>query len=796
MKFSENWLREWVDPGVSRDELCQRLDMIGLEVESVTALGAGLDGVVVGHITQAQPHPDADRLRVCQVDVGTGTPLQIVCGAPNARVGLKAPLATVGAVLPNGLAIKPATLRGVDSQGMLCSAKELGLDADASGLMELPADAVPGTALAALLGLPDASIELGLTPNRADCLGLRGLAYDVAAAYGRPLREPDAGAVAPVIDDRRGIRLEAGADCPRYVGRVIDGVDAGAVSPAWLAERLRRAGVRPISAVVDVTAYVMLELGQPMHAFDHARLDGDIVVRRARAGERVQLLDGREVALDPELLVIADQAGPVALAGIMGGMASRVTGDSRQVFLEAAHFAPKAIAGRARTLGLHTDASHRFERGVDPELPRRAIERATALLLQIAGGRPGPVLEAERADDLPARPAVPLRRARIERLLGIAVDDREVERILADLGMQVAGGVDGWQVTPPSRRFDIAIEEDLIEEVARIHGYDRIPTRAPAGELAPTLPSETRLGDGLLRRTLAARGWQEALCFAFVDPAWLVRWQMDRDLIALANPLSAELGTMRPSLLPGLVQALAYNRARQQERVRLFELGRTFHGGGDAPVEVDRLALAACGPADAEHWDRAGLPPRPVDFHDLKGELEALIALGGGAGDWRFEAVADVPWLHPGRAARVLRDGRAVGLAGALHPGLVKALDLESETWVTEIDLDALRAAAVPKARALSRFPSVRRDIAVIVADQVAFGDLRQALEAALGPELEQLVVFDEYRGPGLSDGVKSVAIGLILRNPSRTLVDEDADRTVARAVQILAERFNAVLRG
>ena len=794
MKFSENWLREWVDPGVDRETLCRRLDMIGLEVESVAELGAGLDQVVVAQILGAERHPEADRLQICQVDTGSGT-VQIVCGAPNARAGLKAPLAQIGAVLPNGMAIKAARLRGVDSQGMLCSAKELGLDQDASGLMELPADAPVGTPLATFLGLPDASIELGLTPNRADCLGLRGIAFDVAACFGRGVNAPAIHPVAPVHDQMRAVRLDAPDLCPRYIGRVITGIDARASTPVWMAERLRRGGVRPISIAVDVTAYVMLELGQPMHAFDQARLVGDIRARRATAGEKLILLDGREVEVDEEFLVIADDSGAIALAGIMGGQGSRVTDDTVDVFLEAAHFAPAAIIGRARRLGMHTDASHRFERGVDPELPRLAIERATALLLDIAGGQPGPLVEAASADQLPRRDAVSLRRQRIGRLLGISVDDAEVERILATLGMQVTATAGGWSVTPPGWRFDIAIEEDLIEEVARIHGYDRIPARAPAGELAPALPSESRLADSRLRACLASRGWQEALTFAFVEGALLDRWQLDEPRVELANPLSAELAVMRPSLLPGLIDALAYNRARQQERVRLFELGRSFHlKHDDFSGEIDRIAMVMAGQADAEQW---GTGKRAADFHDLKGDLEALIALGGESARWRFEPATDVSWLHPGRAARIIRDDVVVGFAGALHPTLQKALDLGSDAvHVAEIGLEALRQARVPVAAGLSRFPQVRRDIAVLVADSVPYAQLAATVRQAVGEHLEDLRVFDEYRGKGLPDGLKSIAMGLILRHPSRTLTDEDADLAVDSAVQALKKAFQAELRG
>ncbi|MCE5231738.1 MAG: phenylalanine--tRNA ligase subunit beta [Mizugakiibacter sp.] len=793
MKFSENWLRELVGIPADRATLVERLTMAGLEVESVTALGAGLDGVVVAEIVEARPHPDADRLRVCTVQAGQGTPLQIVCGAPNARAGLKAPLATIGASLPNGIAIKAAKLRGVESQGMLCSARELGLDADASGLLELPADAPVGTPLARYLGLPDASIELKLTPNRPDCLGMVGLAYDVAAQFGSAARPPQV-EVAPVAGSaRRGIRLEAGADCPRYLGRMIAGIDPAAATPLWLAERLRRAGLRPLGAVVDVTNYVMLELGQPLHAFDDDRLDGDIVVRRARAGETLTLLDGSEAKLDDGFLLIADATQPLALAGVMGGMDSRVTAGTRNVFLESAHFAPPAIMGRARRLGLSSDAAHRFERGVDPELPRLALERATTLLLAIAGGSAGPVCAAERAQDLPTRTAVPLRRARLARVLGVEVADADVARMLAALGMAVEATGDGWRVTPPSRRFDIEREEDLIEEVARIHGYARIPTHVPAGAFALAPESESRLPDAALREQLAARGYQEAICYAFVGADLLKAWQLDAGAVALANPLSADLAVMRTSLLPGLAQALAANRNRQQARVRLFEVGRSFHAGGGAPLETARVAAVACGEAAAEQW---GEPARATDFFDLKGDLQSLCALGGAPQAWRFDG-EDLPaWLHPGRGARLLRDGRPVGFLGALHPRLARALDLGADAYVFEVELDALAQRRVPRAEAVSRYPTVRRDIAVELAEEVAWGALEATVRAALGEALADLFVFDRYSGPGLGDGRKSVAMGLILQDRSRTLTDEDADRHVARAIVALERDCGAKLRG
>ena len=792
MKFSENWLRDLVNPPVDRDELCRRLTMAGLEVEAVDVLGPGLDGVVVGEIIACEKHPQADRLNVCKVALGASEPVQIVCGAPNARVGLKAPLATVGAKLPHGVEIKKAALRGVESSGMLCSAKELALDTDAAGLLELPIDAPVGKPLADYLEFPDARIELKLTPNRPDCLGLRGLAHDVAALFDVAVMEPAMVPVPAVSKARREVALNAGADCPRYVGRVIEGVNAAAKSPLWLAERLRRSGIRPISAIVDVTQYVMLELGQPMHAYDMGRLDGAIHVRHARAGEKINLLDGNEHALTPEFLVIADDRSTLGLAGIMGGLDSRVTDATADVFLEAAHFAPASIMGRARKLGLHTDASHRFERGVDPELPQLAMERATRLILDICGGKPGPVSETTLAENLPKPVAVTLRRARLARVLGIAVADAEVGRILGKLDMRVEKTADGWRVTPPSRRFDIAIEEDLIEEVARIHGYERLPTHAPSGELRLHLPPEAEIPRQRLRAQLAARGYREAICMSFVARNLLVRWLLDDGAVALANPLSADLGVMRTSLLPGLVEALRYNSNRQQERVRLFEMGLVFRLVDGSLEQVPRLAAVASGRAASENWDSG---KQEVDFFDLKGDLEALAALGGGGRAVTFEPAVE-PWLHPGRSAVALLDGKPFGMVGALHPRLLKALDLDCEVLVLEANLGDLASGTVPLARPVSTFPSIRRDIAVVVPDSVAYAGIESCIREAVGTELTEVIVFDRYSGANLGSGAKSLAIGLILQDDSRTLTVEDADRCVARAIAALEGQCQAKLRG
>jgi phenylalanyl-tRNA synthetase beta chain len=788
MKFPESWLREHVAVDASSAELAARLTAIGLEVEESSQIGSKLDGVVVATIVSAERHPDAERLQVCQVDTGKGM-VQIVCGAPNARPGLKAPLATVGAKLPGGIDIKAAKLRGVESFGMLCSAKELGIDADASGLMELPADAPVGEALSNYLGLPDTSLELKLTPNRADCFSVRGIAFDVAAAMGAQVNAIEIPEAKVATQSKLDVVLDAGADVPRFCGRVIEGLDLAARTPLWMSERLKRAGLRPISPLVDITNYVMLELGQPLHAFDADTLKGPIIVRHAREGETLKLLDEREVTLDPAFLVVTDGGRPVALGGVMGGWDTRVTDSTKRVFLEAAHWVPSAIAGRSRKLGMHTDAAHRFERGVDPQLPRFAIERATALVQQIMGGQAGPMTETTHPQHLAAPAPVNLRRARLARVLGIHVDDNEVERILRALGMGVQAGSEGWQVTPPTRRFDIAIEEDLIEEIARIHGYEAIPVQVPAGAFPLAAPSEGRVAESTLRRQLIANDFVEALNYAFVDAAWLAQWQLQDGAVALANPLSAELAVMRTSLLPGLAAAAQRNRARQHGRVRLFEIGRVFHAASGAPRETQRVAAIAMGSAQPEQWSAKS---REVDFADLKAVVEGLLGLSAAQAEFRPAADA---FGHPGRSARIWRDGREIGWIGHLHPRLARELDLEGEVLAFELDVEPLVARSLPRASEISRFPSVRRDLALVVLEATAWSALRASLAGALGGRLQEVILFDEFRGPGIEMGTKRLAMGLILQEVSRTLTDSEADSVVAEALAALGRDCGARIR-
>lgn len=790
MKFPESWLREHVHVSATRGQLSERLTAIGLEVEDMQVIGEGLDGVIVAEILSCAKHPEADRLQVCQVAVGGDATLQIVCGAPNARPGLKAPLAMIGSALPGGIAIKAAKLRGVDSQGMLCSAKELGIDADASGLFELPADAPVGAALAGHLGLPDACFELKLTPNRADCFSVRGVAFDVAAAFGvqvEPLQIPEAEVSTGTAFS---VQLKAGADCPRFCGRVVEGLDNKASTPLWMCERLRRAGLRPISPLVDITNYVMLELGQPLHAFDAGKLAGEIEVRHAHPGETLKLLDEREAVLDASFLVVANAGRAAALGGVMGGWDTRVTGATTDVFFEAAHWRPSAIIGRARKLGMHTDAGHRFERGVDPELPRYAIERATALTLQIMGGKAGPLTEAALGEHLQAPAAVTLRRSRLERVLGIPVADAQVRQILTSLGMRVEQTDAGWLVQPPSRRFDIAIEEDLIEEIARIVGYDAIPMRTPSGEVPLAARSELALDEAALRAQLIAMDVQDTINYAFLEAALLEIWQLHDNALKLSNPLSAELSTMRTSLLPGLVSTLTANAARQQNRLRLFEIGRVFaRQDAAAPRERQCLAAVLCGPAMPEQWSAVSAP---VDFYDIKAILDAALARIGLKADYLPAATA---YLHPGRSALVSVSGVEVGVIGALHPALNKALDLPADVYAFEIDLSALPVRALPKAAQVSRFPSVRRDLALIVPESVNAAQIEASARRALGERLQSLLIFDVFRGPMLPPETKSLAIGLILHEFSRTLNESEIESSISGVLAALADDCQAVLR-
>ncbi|MEW6354558.1 MAG: phenylalanine--tRNA ligase subunit beta [Pseudomonadota bacterium] len=791
MKFSEQWLREWVNPPLSTAELAEQLTMAGLEVDAVAPVAPNFAGVVVGEIVAVAAHPNADALRVCQVHVGDTQPLTIVCGAPNARVGLRAPLAIVGAELPNQVVIKETAVRGVTSQGMLCSAQELGLSEQSAGLLELPSDTRVGEDVYEYLRLDDVSIELGLTPNRGDCLSIAGVAREVAALTQSALHAPAIEPVAHVIKDKFDVAVSAPADCPRYVGRVLRGVNQNAITPLWMQERLRRGGLRSISAVVDVTNYVMLELGQPMHAFDLDKLQGGIQVRHARAGETLTLLDGQTVTLQPGTLLITDHSWPLALAGIMGGLDSAIGPGTTALFLESAFFAPQAVVGRARGYGLHTDSSFRFERGVDPDLPRRAMERATALLLQIVGGQAGPIIEVCSQAHLPARAPVPLRAERLRRVLGADIAPGDVTDILARLNMQPVTQPQGWQATPPSYRFDIAIEADLIEEIARIHGYNRLPSHHPQAELAMTPQPEAEVNLGRMRQLLADRGYQEIVTYSFVDPAWQRLLDPEHAPLALANPISSDMSVMRTTLWCGLLQTLLYNQKRQQTRLRLFESGLNFIKQDNELKQEMYIAGVMSGNAYPEQW---AMPARPADFYDIKADIEALAALTGENNLFRFSP-SNHPALHPGQSAQINRDGHAVGWAGALHPAVANELGLHGGIYLFELQFAALAAGSLPKFRELSKFPAIRRDIAVIIDATLPAQAVLDCAAQAAGELLQELQVFDVYQGKGIDLGRKSLALGLTLQASSRTLTDQEADALVSRIITTLNNKFGATLR-
>jgi len=790
MRFSVNWLKQWVQLDMNATQLAEKLTAAGLEVDSVEPVAAAFSDVVVAEIESCAPHPEADKLSVCTVHDGGAERLQIVCGAPNARAGIRVPLARVGAEIGPDVKIRKARLRGVESQGMLCSARELGLSEDHSGLLELPADAPLGENFRVWLALDDYSIEIDLTPNRADCLSIKGLARDVAAICGTDCISHEILPIAATNTETLPIRLENGRDCPRYAGRIISGIDPAAKTPLWMKEALRRSGLRSISPVVDVTNYVLLERGQPMHAFDLDQLRHEIIVRRGRSGETLLLLDGSEVQLDSGVLAICDASGPVALAGIMGGMITAVSGTTTRILLESAWFNPAIVMGKARAYGLHTDASHRFERGVDPQGQVQAIEYATALLLDICGGEPGPVLVAEEAQHIPTQQPIRLRHDRLQRLVGVAFDRAEVENILTRLGMTADFADGAWTVTAPSARMDIAIEEDLIEEVIRIHGYEHIPEASPSGVLAVGNVASHEVPLTLFQQSLCAAGYQEVINYSFVDRRHLAVLHQDSKALPLANPLSGEMDVMRTTLLPGLLAALSHNVRRQHERVRLFEAGRAYLQNGGM-VEVPRIAGVATGPASPEQW---GEPPRALDFFDIKGDVEQMVALSGSAAAV-FTPSAE-PWLHPGAAARVTMGGQAVGWCGALHPAVLRAMDVPGEVFAFELDLAPLQQREIPSARPVSRFPSIRRDLAVWVPGEVTFAEIRQVVMDVSGDLLQNLIVFDVYHDQKLKKTYKSVAIGLILQNVSSTLTDEIVEPMIQQVIAELAQRLGATLRG
>lgn len=788
MRISEKWLREWVNPSASVEQVADQLLMGGLELEIEPAVAASSTGVVVGRIAAIEPHPDADRLRVCQVEVGGGQTSQIVCGAANARVDLRAPCALPGAELANGLKIGVSKLRGVESAGMLCSANELGLAEKSDGLLELDADARIGQPIEQYLGLDDRILNLELTPNRGDCLSVQGLAREVAALFDVQLTRAQRLKPAVVVGHARiGASVEDATDCPVYAGRVINGVKADVRTPDAMQERLRRSGIRCISPLVDITNYVMLELGQPLHAFDADQLKGEIRVRRAQEGERLQLLNDDVVNLSPRELVITDEAGPIALAGVMGGAPTGVSEKSSRVFLESACFSMAAVAGTARRHKINSDAAYRFERGVDPQLQRIALDRATELVIKLCGGEPGPITYVGRPHGEPIR--VPLRHARLQALLGIEIPAREVESLLSRLGITLRAEVDGtWTADVPSNRSDIRIEADLIEEVARLYGYDRIPTRPYAAHLAPGAAQEAQRDLYSTKWLLASRGWQEVVNLAFVDRNLQKQLEPKYEAIAVDNPIAENLAVMRTNLWCGLIQSWQHNQARQMNRVRLFEAGVCFSRQNGAICEQNRIAGLAAGSARPEQW---GIKAREADFYDLKAEVEALV---GHAQPLRYEAGGH-PALHPGQSARILRNGHHAGWLGALHPQLTRTLGLSQAPLLFELDWAVVRQDRLPRAQAVSEFPQSRRDLALVVPAAVNAQALCDVARQSGSSALQEVFAFDVYQDRSLGNGGKSIALALIFQDHCRTLTVEEVDAAVDSIVQQLSRQLGAEQR-
>ncbi|NOS87660.1 MAG: phenylalanine--tRNA ligase subunit beta [Methylococcaceae bacterium] len=790
MQISEAWLRTYINPAISTEQLVGQLTMAGLEVDAVTPAAAVFSGVVVGVVVAMQQHPDADRLRVCQVDVGTDETLQIVCGASNVRVGLKIPAALCGAVLPGDFKIKKSKLRGVESFGMLCSEKELGLAAEAQGLMELADDAPVGTDIREYLSLNDQLIEVDLTPNRADCLSVEGLAREVAVLNQMDWSTTAISIVPVSLTNALDVTVTATDACPRYLGRLISGVNAKAETPLWMQERLRRSGLRSLGPLVDVTNYVLLELGQPLHVFDADKLAGGITVRWGLPDESLSLLNGQTITLDDAALVIADDQKALALAGIMGGSETAVSDDTQNVFLECAFFSPLAIAGKARRFGLHTDSSHRFERGVDASLQNRAIERATQLIIELAGGSVGPISEVTTTTALPQRPAVTLRKIRIEKILGVALNDELVTDIFQRLGMQVQAIADGWQITPPGFRFDIAIEADLIEELARIYGYNKLPSSSLLMRSALSPATEAVLDLDRIKDLLVDRGYQEAITYSFVDDDIQKAVAPDSEVVRLKNPISSELAVMRTTLWCGLLKAALYNTNRQHTRVRLFETGLRFVNQDGNTHQQKMLAGLALGAAYNEQW---GVATRKIDFFDIKADLQALFDLSNAKVTYQ---AAPQPALHPGQSAEILdAQGRSMGWLGMLHPNLEKQLGFETPVFLFELDQHLVLEKRIPAFKPLSKYPSVRRDLALIVAEDVLVSELVECIKASGGANLQEVNVFDIYRGKGVDDGHKSVALSLILQDDTQTLTDTEIDATVSGLLNQLTTKMNAKLR-
>jgi phenylalanyl-tRNA synthetase beta chain len=801
MKFSESWLREWVSPSLTTEELEAQVTMAGLEVDAVDAVASDFTGIVVGEVVSREQHPDADKLSLCQVSDGTET-FQVVCGAANVRVGLKVPFAKIGAVLASedgkGFKIKKAKLRGVESFGMLCAESEMGMAESSEGLMELASDAPLGQDIREYLNLDDSIIEVDLTPNRADCLSVKGLAREVGTLNKIDVTEPSISPVAASIDTKVAVTLSATEACPKYVGRVLKGINVKAQTPLWMVEKLRRSGIRSIDPIVDVTNFVLLEQGQPMHAFDLSKLDGGIDVRMAKDQEPLTLLDGQEIKLKADTLVIADQSKALCIAGVMGGEFSGVTTETQDIFLEVAYFNPIAIAGKARNYGLHTDSSHRFERGVDYRLQATAMERATQLILDICGGEAGPVIETVEDSTMPSEVSVVLRASRVTQVLALELPKADITDMLTRLGMGVTETEAGWSVDVPSYRFDISIEPDLIEEIARIYGYNNLPVSMPVASLDLEMQDETQTAEQIIKQFWVSRGYQEAITYSFVDPKVQKLVDPEVDGLALANPISADMGVMRSNLWVGLIKAAEHNLNRQQDTVRLFETGLRFVPQSDDKssaisglTQDPVISGLICGSRISKGWTNQA---EKVDFYDLKGDVEEMLGLGGQV-DIGFE-VGSHPALHPGQCAAVLKGGKKIGLMGALHPELQKQLGIKTPLFVFELLLADVMQGVVPSFEAVSKFPEVSRDLAFIVEESVQWSQVEKIIRQKAGDALTEVTLFDVYRGQGIENGSKSLALGLTWQDASRTLNDEEITSWVDNVVAALAEGLNAQLRG
>ncbi len=782
MQFSENWLRSFVDTTLDTSELTYALTMSGLEVEELISVAPSFSNVVVAQIVSAEKHPDADRLQLLKVDIG-GEFLQIVCGASNARAGLKAPCALVGAKLP-GFEIKQAKVRGVDSYGMMCSAKELGLAEESEGLLEINENAKVGQDIRDFFDLNDQMITLKLTPNRSDCLSILGIAREISALTGAPLTLPDINQVTIQLNEIKNVHVTAPEACPLYCGRLIKGLNPNIKTPDWIKSRLERSGLRSINAIVDITNYVLLEIGQPMHAFDASKVQGDVSVRFASDKEKLLLLNQVEVELDKDMLVIADKSGPIALAGIMGGDSTSVSISTTDIFLESAFFSTDFIVGKARRLGLSTDSSYRFERGVDFGSTRLAIERATRLILDICGGLAGEVIEIKGS--LPLRKTVKLRMEKLVSILGIDIDESRVSELFTKLGLSFTKNEEGFQVVPPSYRFDIAIEEDLIEEVARLYGYDKIPATPPYSKLA-MLPSSERLVHlNALRDMLASNGYQEVITYSFVDKAWEQNLTENNNPIELKNPIASNLSVMRSSLWGGLVDTLIYNLNRKQERVRVFEIGTTYFKNNDKFHEKTTISGLTYGDLFPEQWS---VDPVSVDFFDIKSDVERLTNFKS-----NFQA-AEHPALHPGQTAEVMLHGRKIGWVGKLHPKWQQHYEIPGDVLLFELEVEPILSRDLIQYEEVSKVSPLRRDIALVVDESEDFGSILQTMRSADIQYVKEIELFDVYRGKGVPENKKSLAFLVVMQDTHRTLTDMEADAAITNLLQLVGEKHGATLR-